>query len=517
MPQHSPAARFDWRRFLLSMLILAAVGWAAAGTPFRGDQALFAADAERMHAGAVLYHDLWEVTNPGVFWFYEAAGTGFGFREDGVHLFEWLYWVLFVQVVSFAVKRAHQLPRWPLAPAVLVGGVYYLTSCSDPSHLTKAEGLVAFPLFLTAWLACRAVNGPRVSGILLLAAGMAGGAAVLFKLAFAPCVAAAWLPAAVVCVRRREWGRPFALPLGMAVVLAAAVGYFASHGAVEDAFRSLFVTPRQVLAVAEPAGFDRLANSVRWLVETYSPVLAAAVLGTLVTLRRRLDPFVIAVGLVCVAAGPVVLVQRWSWWSYHFLLIAVPVSVLAAYTWPVVLIAVTERLARPLTRREKWVGAAAGVMLFLPALGHGANAYRRLFHHHLGITPDDRAAARTEAGRAYADALAETGWLHGPGARPGPIFVAGDPLFHTLSGRPMCTAIHGWSLELLTPQLWDQLLAELKATRPVYVYVHAHMYHYDQLIDARCPEFRAWLTAEYREVRRSPAGSWFERRAGAGE
>lgn len=73
--------RFDWRRFFLSTLILAAVGWAAAGTPFRGDQALFTEDARRLHDGTVLYRDVWEVTNPGVFRLYEAAGTGFGFTE----------------------------------------------------------------------------------------------------------------------------------------------------------------------------------------------------------------------------------------------------------------------------------------------------------------------------------------------------------------------------------------------------------------------------------------------------
>lgn len=512
MPPDSPAARIDWRRFLLSMLILAAVGWAAAGTPFRGDQALFTEDARRLHDGAVLYHDVWEVTNPGVFWFYEAAGTGFGFSEDGVHLFEWLYWVLFVQAVSFAVKRAHRLPRWPLAPAVLVGGVYYLTSCSDPSHLTKAEGLVAFPLFLTAWLACVGVSGPRASVPALLLAGLAGGAAVLFKFAFAPCVAAAWLPAAVVAVRRREWLKLLALPLGLVAVLAAAAGYFAANGALDDAVRSLFVTPRQVLAVAEPAGFERLANSVRWLVETYSPVLAAALLGTFVSLRRNYDPLVVALGSVVVVAVPVVLVQRWSWWSYHFLLVAVPVAVLAAYTWPAVVKELTDRLTRPLTRREKGVAFAVGAALFLPALGHGANAYLRLLHHHLGVTPDDRAAARAEAGRAYADALRETDWLHGSDSKPGAMFVAGDPLFHTLSGRPMCTAVHGWSLELLIPELWDELLRELQAADPVYVYVETSPQHYGQLIDDRCPRLRQWLTAEYAEVRRSPGGVWYERK-----
>ena len=167
--------RLAWPGLLLSLLLLAAAGWAAAGTPFRGDQALFTEYAKRMHAGAVLYRDLWEVTNPGVFWFYQLAGTAFGFTEDGVHLGEWLWWVGFVLVVGFAVKRAHGLSKWPLAPAVLVGGIYFLTSCSDPSHLTKAEGLAAFPLFLTAWLACMAVEKPRPNGWLLLAAGAAGG------------------------------------------------------------------------------------------------------------------------------------------------------------------------------------------------------------------------------------------------------------------------------------------------------------------------------------------------------
>jgi hypothetical protein len=511
-PDGPPPARFDWRGLLLSLLILAAVGWAAAGTPFRGDQALFAEDARRLHDGAVLYHDVWDVTNPGVFWFYQAAGTCFGFGEDGIHLVEWLYWVAFVQGVSFAVKRAHGQAKWPLAPAVLVGGVHYLTSCSDPSHLTKAEGLVAFPLFLTAWLAGVAVEPPRVSWRLLLLAGVAGGTAVLFKFAFAPCVVAAWLPAVVVAVRRRQWVRPLALPLGVLLVLAAAAGYFAACGAGDDAVRTLFVTPRQVLAVAHLAGFDRLAHSVRWLAETYSPVFALAVVGAFASARRKFNPLVVSLALIVLVAVPVVLVQRWSWWSYHLLLIAVPASVLAAVTWPAVVAAVSERLARPLTRGEKWAAAAVGLTLFLPVLGHGANAYLRLLTHHLGVTADDRAAARASAGRAYAEATAETDWLHDPTARPGPIFVAGDPLYHTLSGRPMCTAVHGWAMELLTPELWAELLKELKAARPVYVFVDHAEQHYAELIDERFPPLREWLTAEYVEARRSALGAWYERR-----
>ena len=496
---------------LLSLLALLAGGWVAAGTPFHGDQALFLDYAERMSGGAVLYRDLWDVTNPGVFWFYRLAGTLFGFGEDGVHLLEWLWWAGFVLAVGFAAKRAHALPHWPVAPAVLVGGVYFLTSASDPSHLTRAEGLAAFPLFLSAWLACVAVEGPRPRGWVLALAGAAGGVAALFKLAFAACVLAGWLPAVLLTARRQWWKLP-ALPLGVAAPLALAAGHFACNAALPDALRCLFVTPREVLAVAALAGFDRLARSARWCAEVYSPVLAVAFAGAFAALARRVDPPVIALGLVVFAAGPVVLVQRWSWWSYHFLLVGVPAAVLAAYCWPVLVRAVADRLGRAFTVPEKLAGGVVGLTLFLPALGHGGHAAVRLAGHGWGLTAESRAAARLAAGGAYEQAAEETAWLRGPDAPPGAMFVAGDPLFHTLSGRPAATRIHGWSLELLTPDLWAELVAELKAARPAAVFVDAGVQHYDRLIDAKCPDLRAWLTAEYAEARRSEAGVWYVRK-----
>ncbi len=496
---------------LLSLLVLAVCGWAMAGTPFRGDQALFLEYAKRMHAGAVLYRDLWEVTNPGVFWFYQLAGTLFGFTEDGVHLFEWLWWAAFVSAVGFATKRAHTLPHWPVAPAVLVGGVYFLTSASDPSHLTKAEGLAAFPMFLSAWLACVATEGAKPKGWLLLLAGVAGGGAVLFKFAFAPCVLAGWLPA-VALTARRQWWKLYALPLGVAVPLGVAALVFALSGALPDALRCLFVTPQEVLKVAEPAGLDRLAHSVRWFVEVYSPVLAVALAGTFVSLAQRRDPLVISLGLMLFAAGPVVLVQRWSWWSYHFLLLGVPAAVLAAYCWPVLVKVAADRLGRAFSRTEKLAAGVVGLALFLPAVGHGGNAHLRLARHRFGVTAADRATARHSAGHAYEQAASETAWLGDSSAPPGAIFVAGDPLFQTLSGRPMPTRIHGWSLELLTPDLWAELLAELRAARPVAVFVDSGVQHYDRLMEERCPDLRAWLKAEYTETRRSEVGVWWVRK-----
>jgi hypothetical protein len=507
---------FDWAGLALALILMALFGWAAAGTPFRGDHALFTEYARRMNGGAILYRDLWEVTNPGVFWFYQLAGTCFGFTEDGIHLFEWLYWAAFVQTVAFATKRAHALARWPLAPAVLIGGMYYLTSCSDPAHPTKAEGLVAFPLFLSAWLAWLAVDRARPSLPLLFLAGLSGGLAVLLKFAFGICLLGGWLPALVVAYRRLGIRTVFvallAMPAGLAAVLMAAAGFFAAHGALEIALHSVFVAPREIVEHAELAGWDRLAFSVRWFVEVYSPVLALAVAGTFTCLSRRVDPLVVSLGLMFVVAVPVLLVQRWSWWTYHFLLLAEPASVLAAFTWPTILAEVRGRLQRPFTRIERMAAVVVCLTLFLPALGHGTHAYYRLFTHRLGFSVADRQAARQTAGRAYAAATEETAWLAEPDAKPGAIFVFGDPLFHWQSGRVYATRTHGWAIELFTPKLWAMLFQELQEARPVYLFIDVEVQHYDRLILKRCPELIGWLKQDYIEVRRSGAGVWYERR-----
>ncbi|MFO0936038.1 MAG: hypothetical protein U0798_05910 [Gemmataceae bacterium] len=508
MTTETNSTPFDWRGFALSMVILAISGWAAASTSFFGDQALYTEYAERMNDGEVLYLDLWEVTNPGVFWFYQLAGICFGFNEDGVHLFEWLYWVAFVQTVSFATKRGHSLSHWPLAPAFLIGGMYYITSCSDPTLLTRAEGLTAFPLFVSVWLANIAFERSRPHMGLLLASGMAGSVAVLIKFAFAPILLAGWLPVIVMAIRRGMPHRLLPLVFGVFAPLAVAVGYLHALGAWESAFRELFITPQSILKHGDLADIQRLRKSFRCVSEVYSSVLALALAGTFIQITRRKDPMVFSIGLLAMAAVPVILVQRWSWWTHHFQLLTLPISALAAYTWPVLKQFVFERLGTPVTRSKRAMVFVVLLALFLPLLDHVGNVYLPLLKHRFGVTASDRQAAHISTLPDYSTAIQETKWLDNPDAKPGPIFVAGDPLFHTVSDRPMANLIHGWSFALMTPNLWQRLLDDLRSDQPVYVYVANYC---ERLVDERFPQFHNWLRAKYREVRRSSNGIWYER------
>lgn len=78
-----------------SLFAVAVLGMANLLQNFNGDQALFVVYAEQINHGALLYRDVWDLKQPGVFLFYLFAGKIFGFTEIGVHLFELLYWLVF--------------------------------------------------------------------------------------------------------------------------------------------------------------------------------------------------------------------------------------------------------------------------------------------------------------------------------------------------------------------------------------------------------------------------------------
>lgn len=53
-----------------------------------GDQALFVIFSRELQQGTVLYRDLWDAKQPGIFAFYWLSSSLFGSDEVGVHLGE---------------------------------------------------------------------------------------------------------------------------------------------------------------------------------------------------------------------------------------------------------------------------------------------------------------------------------------------------------------------------------------------------------------------------------------------
>ena len=505
-----------WRSAFGLLAISAIVGWPSLAMPFRGDTALYLNMASEMDRGAVLYRDVWDITNPGIFWFDQLAGTLFGFDEEGVRTLEWIWWTGFAFAVSLASKRAHGLDRLPLAPAVLISGVYYFTSYGTPFHLTKVEGLAGFPIVLAIGLAARASGSGTTAWRWWLAAGAAGGVVVLFKFLFVAALVMPWCYLLWRGARREGHGgvRTAALGAGMllagtALALAPAIRYFAAHDAWNSAWTTLVEYPRLFLAEGNRAGVSRLALSAKWFLDEYSFVGATAVLGAFASLRGTRDPCVAALALFFPAAIGIILVQRASWWSYHFLLLGIPASALAAYTWPALAASVRSALNRPLHFRERGALALAAIVLCSPWLAPGAFAYFHIASHGFGLTPAHRRASRESLGTAYEQARSETAWLREPGSEPGPIFVAGNPSFYAFADRRPATAIHGWSLELYPRTIRDDLTAQLKSAEPVYIYVNRDPDKIDDLLRERYPAVVAWMAEKYVVVRRTRDGVWY--------
>ena len=73
---------------LAALLVIAVVGALKLLTPFDGDQALFLYFAQAIDQGERLYLDIWDMKQPGIFWFYWLGGKMFGFTSFGVKLLE---------------------------------------------------------------------------------------------------------------------------------------------------------------------------------------------------------------------------------------------------------------------------------------------------------------------------------------------------------------------------------------------------------------------------------------------
>ena len=502
----------------LIVALMAAVGWPSLAMPFRGDQALFAVVAGEMSRGAVLYRDHWDITNPGVFWFYQLAGSLFGFTEEGIRFFEWLWVTALVLAVAEATRRTDGGDRLSLSAALFVGVPYYLAGYANTSALTKTEGLVGLPLFLAVWWGARAAKRDGRVGLLLVAAGVAGGVVVLFKVMFVGLLGVAWLYLAAEFARTARTpmkslaGYAAGLALGVALALGPAVAYFAARGQLDEVVRTLFALPPRFLAEGERAGVDRLAESARWFLGQYGPVVAVAVAASACRLRAGRDPVVVALGLALLASLGVLLAQRLSWWSYHFVLPGTLAGALAAYGWPAATRAVTDRLGRkPSARELAVVAVAAGVLALEPA---GGLVYQgvKLAGHDFGVTAAGRRGFREATGTAYRLALTETAWLAGPGVEPGPILVCGDPLFYWLSGRTPAAKVSGWSLQMYPDEVRRELAARVVESAPAYVYVAVKPEGYGELIARSYPDLAAALDAEYSPIRRSVNGVWYARR-----
>lgn len=340
---------------LLVFLIVTLMGLTRVFETFAGDQAMFVVYAAEINRGALLYRDVWDLKQPGIFLFYLMGGKLFGFTELGIHLFELLYWLIFSVTLMVTLRDYFRRPIFVRLTPLLTIGVYY-TVCGS-WHLTQVEGLIGFPLYLTLWATVKATRARNefIKCSLLFVSGLAGGIVLVFKLILLPIVALFWLTLLIFLIARGDASLPKALfrtvlpvVFGLAILLAAVFAYFARHDALAVVNYTFFEYPVQaVTAFADRNRLTVLKEGLHWFITTFLPLIILLFVWALAALKglkasnkslsgglmnriRQMDLTSVNLILWLLAGFGIVLAQRLSWWEYHYLLLLVPLGILAA-------------------------------------------------------------------------------------------------------------------------------------------------------------------------------------------
>jgi hypothetical protein len=517
----APSARWtrlDWA----ALALLALLGALNLAQPLAWDQTMFALGARRMHAGGVLYRDYWDPKQPGLFFFYELAGVLFGWGAGGVHLLELIALVGFGALLVFSLRTrfTHRaLASW--APLLAIGWFYAVTT---DWHLTQIEALVALPLYVSAWSAARAAETRARRTARLVLAGVAGGAALALKVLFAPIVLAMWIVplARIAAGTGGTRGRgaaaaaraALALAAGVALAVAPLALYFAAHHATRLFLWTTFVYPGQALSQLRSLRIHYLLAGLGWFAVTWAPLLAllpfalrdAAPTGPAAarTAGGRSDALTLALALWVGVGFFTLMVQSLSYWEYQFVLLAAPLGLLAARAvdtlWP--------KLGRPART------ALVLALVAIPAV-HVAQKTATLAAHGFALDAASRDSYQVAVShdRALPRIRADVAWLAGSDARPGPIWVMGNPMIYAESGRAQAIPRNGASfIEYATPEEWARITADLERARPTYVFVWSAYLPMLSASTDKCAGFLNWLGTDYRAVRRTREGFWFERR-----
>ncbi len=516
---HPPRAarwtRFEW----LAVGACVALGALRLWTPFTWDQAMFAMGGERVLDGGLLYRDYWDTKQPGIFWFFAAGMRLFGASEAGPHALEVAWFAAFAAALVALARRFFQ-HRWGAGLAALIVTGFYWAVTED-WHQTQPEGLVAIPMFVSVALALDASRRERGAFPRWLVAGLAAGVIGAFKLLLVAIPAVCWLAS---LARRARDPRPGAardlavgvagLALGLALPLAATAGALAAQGVWAEAWRAWVVFPREVGERIEGLPLRALRETFTWCLERWTPLLPLAAVGAWTGLRGRNAALVAQLLLWLAACAPIVLVQRFSGWEYHAWLALVPLGLLAALG--------ADALAGPLSalrppqgpRERRWLLAGALTLLFAQPVALVALQAALLAKDRFATTPAlrERHLVRASRGGAYLRFGSEGAFLREAGARPGPIYVIGNPLVYWRSGRRQAVPRTGGILtEFTVAREWREIVAALDSSATPYVFVEPHE---AGILDTLGPEgapMREALATRYREIRRSDYGTWYER------
>ena len=494
----------------LPVLVVLLIGGIHLPDPFTGDQAGFMIGAKELDLGGTYYIDFWDNKQPGIYLFYWLAGSLFGFTEIGVHTLELLIYCIFTIIIIFSLRHYFNYP-WmsSFVPITTIGFYYLMTSAWS---LTQLEILVSFPLFMCAWLS--SVNGKNRNwqAARWFFSGASASVAVIFKLVLAPIPIAMWL--IVIFLRLRSKDR-LVLPSVMRDVGAAILGgilililiaiWFASNDALFELWHTTFVYPIRALVDVHTASLKRLFTSAYWFGKYLPFLLVLSFIG--LGNRRVIEQEAITYQMVSwiISGIVVILVQRFSYWQYHFVLFIFPIGVLSIRGIDAVLTKYS--ISNVLTgHKVNPIVLASCLVLFatslaIPTWENKAQSILKEYFRGTSIIKE----YPFKASNRYSKIRSRTQFLKEEGSE-GPIYVFGDPLYYFLTQRRPALPENAWGWEMFLPDQWNALIPKLKAAQPIYIYIDE--FYYDWITKFN-PDIYLFINDYYYEFSKNKNGVWY--------
>jgi len=496
---------------LLVIALVILIGLVHLPYPFHGDQALFTVGASKISRGALLYRDFWDLKQPGIFGFYLLAGTLFGFSEVGIHAFELFYMVVFSVVLLITLKSYFKSPAIASLVPLLTVGMYY--GVSRDWHLTQVEGLVGFPMFLSLWFASQYSRRKGRGALQVFLSGFMGGLVLLFKFLFFPILISFWLTMLIDAVAQKHEQLLGALIrisvpviLGLLFPLAIMIGYFAWFDILNLLNHTFFEYPARAVAELPGHHIGFIKEGFLWWLSGFTPLTAFAFVWAYASLNKRIELLTANFGLWLVLGLCVIFLQRHSWWEYHYLLLFVPLGVLAAKGLDVLWERIKETNPSLSYGKNRMAVVLGVALLFSPILVSLVSKSLSVARAGFALRKEQRLKYQSKISEHYKTAMTEVAFLSEPDSLPGDIYICGNPVYYYLSGRNQAIAINGWSINLLLPEQWAQLTNQLAEVLPPYIFADTLN---AELIFKLSPQTSRFIEENYRVLRRSDAGTWY--------
>jgi hypothetical protein len=476
--------------------LVVALGLANLPRALAGDQALFVTFSRELHQGSVLYRDLWDAKQPGIFAFYWLSSRLFGADEVGVHLGE------LVVLIALTLVLQRTLPDLglsrqaaALAPLAIVVPYQLFSTTWD---LTQPEPLIGLPLYVAFWASMRAHAAPRsTEWRWRLLAGAATGVVTIFKLVYGP-IGLVFLIGSL-----HRTGRVRAIAVFAAGGVAAwspVLVWVVANRLVHEVAYTWLVFPRTSRHQGAPP-VSALGSNLRSFGRSFAPVLAFALVGVWANRGRFNRWMSVALAWIIVASA---LALAQFWWRYLFWNLGVPIGLFAV-------VGAQHVVDRARRDRRVLVAAATALVVLIVVAGL---PHRERYEQTVAIPFDDgaRAALRAAEEETYAQLDATLGLLRAPDAQQGPIAVFGNPIVQFESGRRQAGSIPGYLVSTLGPRKWNELAAELRADPPAYVFIgFVHGRDQQLFLDTRGRMVQAIFDEDYCEAQVLPHGRWLVR------